>query len=491
MVSARAVVQSRNVDWSHEFPCLPNECRDAFDEFDSGADISADDRRVIVREYGDLIARGFKSLLTETSNPSDLLYIVALLDDLLSSSEESVLAQFSTLASRGDDADFLRPLVRVLSRFFSLGDVKEKNEENSLIFAFALRVVCTVFCAKTAGTTGWEREEQDVVGVLVTLLNSRSVDSDELMHALQCTKTLLRLNEHCQNLFVENGGLQALTLLLQNECDHSAHIKRHQVVYLTGLCVWLLTFHPSLRAHEPEGVASALASHGLVATVVDCIAAGFREKTVRILLSVCHALHDKKLFSEMLIDAGLLDLLQGDAFRAKESTFSDVDLREMTQTLRESLQRNVKLLSTFERWSHELRLQKLKWGVCHTEQFWRQQHSHISLEEAVLGSTEQTAQSPLRKLVQLANESPDDITVAVACFDLGELARHKKDATARRIFEMVGAKATLMSLMSHASPEVQRQALLAVQKLLIDKWEFVAGTNTGDSDAVGSSPGKA
>lgn len=66
-------------------------------------------------------------------------------------------------------------------------------------------------------------------------------------------------------------------------------------------------------------------------------------------------------------------------------------------------------------------------------------------------------------------------TLSVACHDLGQFIMHHPSG--RYLVTDLRGKELVMRLMSHAEPEVQRQALLCVQKLMLskDKLDFLKG----------------
>lgn len=75
-----------------------------------------------------------------------------------------------------------------------------------------------------------------------------------------------------------------------------------------------------------------------------------------------------------------------------------------------------------------------------------------------------------RLLIDLL-ESDDPKTVAVALFDLGEFVRFYPNG--KHIVKRLGAKKVAMKLMTHENPEVQKQALQCISKMMVNKWEFV------------------
>jgi hypothetical protein len=42
-----------------------------------------------------------------------------------------------------------------------------------------------------------------------------------------------------------------------------------------------------------------------------------------------------------------------------------------------------------------------------------------------------------------------------------------------RILQHIGAKVPIMSLLAHGNDEVQKEALLALQKLMVTNWEYL------------------
>lgn len=70
--------------------------------------------------------------------------------------------------------------------------------------------------------------------------------------------------------------------------------------------------------------------------------------------------------------------------------------------------------------------------------------------------------------MQLAT-SEDEEVAAIACFDLGEFARHYPNG--RALAKRLGARSVVMGLIEHNHAELQHQALTAVSKMLVMNWK--------------------
>lgn len=127
-------------------------------------------------------------------------------------------------------------------------------------------------------------------------------------------------------------------------------------------------------------------------------------------------------------------------------------------------------LTKWEVYQAELESGNLKWGILHTEQFFK---SNARKMEGTNGDF-----CHVNRLLQLIAKREDEETVAIACYDLGEFIRQYPNGKA--IAKRLGTKEVVMPLLhEHESEEVQRQALQCISKLLVNNWQAVVGsTNT-------------
>lgn len=117
--------------------------------------------------------------------------------------------------------------------------------------------------------------------------------------------------------------------------------------------------------------------------------------------------------------------------------------------------------SGIDEYTRELDGGLLEWGPCHTTMFWKE---HVRAMEA-------RDFAPLRQLLALLSSSDDTTTLAVACFDIGEFARHHSHG--RTVLARLGLKDRVMELIASDNLEVRKQALLCCSKLMVSHWQFV------------------
>ena len=74
----------------------------------------------------------------------------------------------------------------------------------------------------------------------------------------------------------------------------------------------------------------------------------------------------------------------------------------------------------------------------------------------------------LKTLRKLAAGSDEDVA-AIACYDIGEFVRNYPNG--RLIAKQLGIRSVVMGLIENPHPELQRQALQCVSKMLVQNWQ--------------------
>lgn len=251
----------------------------------------------------------------------------------------------------------------------------------------------------------------------------------------------------------ESGKLDVLANLLKHDGWRSDLYKKYEmrvqgglssssvpVAYKALMCVWLTSF---LKGH-PVPVS-------VITPLNDILKSCRTEKVIRIaLMAIENLLKSKQMCEEMAEQetVGLVQALEYEKWR-------DDELIDLIKHCIQQLQAEVKMLTNFERFEREVNSGKLKWGFIHSERFW--------LEN--VKQCESNNFRVIEHLLCLAQSSRDAETLAVACHDLGEFAR--LHPFGKQVANTRGAKDRMLELMSNGNRDVAREALLCVQKLML------------------------
>jgi len=320
--------------------------------------------------------------------------------------------------------------------------VPESND--SFILNKAVRILALIF---GRGGSSQTPELLDLVKYLVSRL-SRARGRD-IIFTLTAIKDLLK-NPETRSSFLKEGGLKCLTPYLKFDNQNT------QSIYLSGFAIWLISFDKECL--------SALAEWEVVAKLAEIIKQVTKEKVVRISFAILVNLLNQKKFNEEMVASGVNKTIDG----LNSRTWKDDDLISDMDTVKKDLDETIILLSSFEKYQSEVHSGRLEWTPVHCEQFFRENSTKFEGDSFSL----------IKQLTTLLT-SNDELTAEVACYDLGEFARFHPDG--KRILTNNGGKRELLAKMTdYKNPKIARQALLAVQKLMVTNWEFLS-KNSGDS----------
>ncbi|EER18388.1 vacuolar ATP synthase subunit h, putative [Perkinsus marinus ATCC 50983] len=223
------------------------------------------------------------------------------------------------------------------------------------------------------------------------------------------------------------------------------------VLYRGVFCVWCVSFNKELVSTSVADMGDDLVQ-ALLSVVANCRV----EKVIRMTLAVLsNFLGDDKMCTA-IVESGIIHYVQN----LEYEKWRDQELYEDVRKVAAMIASEISTHTNFERYERELRTNKLRWGFIHSEKFW--------LENAEKFDREQFA--AVKALVALLkSDSADDTTKAVACHDIGEFARVYP--TGKQVLNRLSAKPAVMALMTSKDRDVAREALLATQKLMLNKWQ--------------------
>ncbi|CAM9151453.1 unnamed protein product [Ascophyllum nodosum] len=264
--------------------------------------------------------------------------------------------------------------------------------------------------------------------------------------AVQALCVLLR-HDDARMSFARHGGVGYLTKIIRMQGGDTS---MSQLLYELCFCLWSTSLCEEARQD--------FISCGAIPILAQQVAAATTEKVIRVSLSALKQLTegDVMSFNAEMISCGLPKTLGN----MKNRKWADPDIAEDVEALNEILKENSRELSTFERYSQEVMSGQLKWGVVHTEKFWREQARKFETDEFFI----------VKQLIELL-KSEDKNVVSIACYDLGEFVRFYPSG--KTIARHLGAKERVMNLVDSEHKDVQRHALQCVSKIMVNKWEFI------------------
>mmetsp|Transcript_6387 Transcript_6387/g.11372 ORF Transcript_6387/g.11372 Transcript_6387/m.11372 type:complete len:507 (-) Transcript_6387:210-1730(-) len=270
--------------------------------------------------------------------------------------------------------------------------------------------------------------------------------------------------------FANSGGIGYLSRHLRNGTKGSKSSATVQQLYELCFCVWALTY----ECNSSATVRVTFARDNAVHSLVDLVSSAPREKVVRVALSALRSLAQctadaapsasgKKevtgsTFLNEMIGCGLIKYVD----QMRERQWTDPDIVEDLDVLHKLLHDNFKEMSTWDVYLAEVQSGSLEWGFLHTEKFFKENAQKFEGPDGDFFVV---------KLLVALTTSNDEEVQAIACYDIGEFVRHYPNG--RSIARSLGAKDIVMKLVDHQNKELQRHALTAVSKMMVQNWAAV------------------
>jgi len=383
-------------------------------------------KQQLINERGAEYAALFLNMIAEMQAKDKLQYILALVDELLNADESKALLFLEIKVQRFPFGPFLRLL----------------PESDWFTQTKAAKILATLMIKSNEVTP---EDLQTVFRWVNEQLKSKTALS-ELSATLSILHILLRRDQY-RLVYAQDNGLHRLGSLLNPQSNF-------QILYQILVAVWLLSFNEKIRT---EGFAPS----NVIPKVVEVLKSAAKEKVLRICLAILKNLVDKSSANnEQMIEHGGIKIIE----TLSSKRWGDEDIVEDIDGLKDALQKNLTLLSSFDIYKQELMSGNLEWTPVHkSEKFWRENAPRF----------EENNNRPLGVLINLLKDSSTPpVALSVACYDLGEFVRfHPRGRT---ILQNLNAKQYIMGLMSHPDAEVQKHALLCIQKVMVHNWEYLA-----------------
>ncbi|XP_065193460.1 V-type proton ATPase subunit H-like [Sycon ciliatum] len=230
-----------------------------------------------------------------------------------------------------------------------------------------------------------------------------------------------------------------------------------QMQYQLIFCLWLMAYSST--------VATAVIELNAIPVLADALKGSGKEKVTRIILAALRNLLEKPADKQVVhVAATAMISCKVPTVIAvlANKQWQDEDIRDDVESLQEKLEEYLLDLSSFDEYLSEVRSGRLQWTPVHkSDKFWRENAQRLNEKNHEV----------LKILTQLLQESQDSTVLQVAAHDFGEYVRHYPRG--KKVLDSLGGKQLIMGLMNHADGQVRYEALVAVQKMMVQNWEFL------------------
>jgi V-type H+-transporting ATPase subunit H len=196
--------------------------------------------------------------------------------------------------------------------------------------------------------------------------------------------------------------------------------------------------------------------------ISDLLAASPSRKVTRMCIALLRNLTVTELALNEMYTCGLVRTIENLTSNQSMKQMNDAEVEGDFKVLSDMLHRNYRELSTFERWTNEVESGALRWGILHTEKFWKENARFMEKNNFEM----------LKALIELLG-STDPTAVCVALYDLGEWTRYYPNG--KVVVSRLGGKDRVMAMLSTSADneEVQRHVLGAISKIMVTNWEHL------------------
>ncbi|CAM6002300.1 unnamed protein product [Sphagnum balticum] len=164
-------------------------------------------------------------------------------------------------------------------------------------------------------------------------------------------------HEDMGQVFIKNGGVE---LLIESLNRNSNDL---QTTYYTFLNIWLISF-----LEEAYSTYLSVPKFRIISSLTEILQKISRDKLVRVAFYIFKNLQHNDDCLELMMDVGLLKLID----TLLKGNIKDKEVIEDIKEVAQTLELNIRVMSSFEKYCKELNSECLEWSAVHTERFWKE-----------------------------------------------------------------------------------------------------------------------
>eukprot|EP01133_Synstelium_polycarpum_P010235 gene10235-11929_t len=426
------IVLGRQVPWNAFYnsnsACMTKEEYDLISKYDKHTEA---EKRENFLKNGESYANFFVKFIHMNANCEIIQYVLYLINEIIHI-EPKAVGYFARL-NKSDDPSYPYSIFsRLLSR-------EDNNAYINLLTGIILGNIMT------AGSPPAKDVEHFINWILPLL--RKSGETREIEVGLIALQPLLLKDEN-RALFKNLQGPEILLDILQTQTANKEGSPSLTLLYETLYSLWLLSFNQS--------AANWTSGKGVISKLVSIIKTISKDKIIRMAVATLKNLLDKGNNNEEMIECGFVRMLN---FLSNKK-WGDQDIVDDLSVLSETLTQDIARMSSFDKYKAEVISNDLEWSPVHkSEKFWKENASRF----------EENNYNVLKYLHLILKKSENPLHLSIACHDLGEFVRFHPRG--KNVIDVLEIKPDIMTLMGNPNEEVKKQALFALQKMMINNWE--------------------
>ncbi|KIY43693.1 ATPase, V1 complex, subunit H [Fistulina hepatica ATCC 64428] len=374
---------------------------------------------------GQTYALLYLRLLNKLQRVDTMQCILVLIADALTDHDER--APLFLRTSETDPELPYGPLIRTL------------DTQDEFVQLKAAQILTVLLCSESKTLSF--AQMQPFLQTLGSLIFSGSPNKRDV--GVQCLEDLLARPECRQAVWSNPKIVSGLIDILK-------HKPGPQMSYQVVFCLWLLAFEQSVAEEINK-------KYDVIPLLISIAQEAMKEKVVRVVVATFRNLVIKAPSANLpaMLVAQLLPFVKNLSGRK----FSDEDIVEDVQFLRDELTNNFQSLTTWDVYNSELESGHLSWSPAHeSDDFWKENAVKLNERDG----------EKLKVLIRVLKESTDALALAVAVNDVGQYVKHYERG--KKLVNDLGAKTRVMELMTHVNADVRYRALISVQQLISQPW---------------------
>jgi len=258
-----------------------------------------------------------------------------------------------------------------------------------------------------------------------------------------------------------------------------------QLMYEALYCLWCLSFNTQVKEQIAEkesartNTKETLFKHKenekdkpypLISNLCHIVKRCNKVKVLRITLAILRNLIGVGKCNELMICYNLPSSIA----LLKQKRWGDEEMEADIKDIEEALEKNVDDLTTWDRYKAEIMSGRITWSAPHkSPKFW--QENFLKFEEGNF-----MVLNELKSILNTEGLEPE--VYAIACWDVGEFVR--VHPSGKRICQSLDLKTPIMKKLTTSTIEsvgdkseeykkLEKEALSALQKLMITNWEYL------------------